>query len=98
MSETEDPGLRERPREGRIHDSVPTLCCRATNSSQSSLAVGDKLEQLQPSLEQKPGCGNYGKLCAKNAASFPQLPQPLLLLALYKRKGENKILLLSKTA
>ena len=59
MSETEDPGLRERPREGRIHESVPTPARRATNSSQSSLAVGEKLKQLQPSREQS----RLWKLC-----------------------------------
>jgi hypothetical protein len=69
--------------------------CRATNSSQSSLAVGENLEYCNRARS-NPGCGNYGKLCAKNAASFPQLPQPLLLLKRNKRKGKNKTLLLEK--
>jgi hypothetical protein len=34
--------------------------------------------------------GSYGKLCAKNAPSFPQFPQPLLLDQYFKEKNKKK--------
>jgi hypothetical protein len=34
--------------------------------------------------------GSYGKLCAKNAPSFPQFPQPLLLDRYTKEKAKTK--------
>jgi hypothetical protein len=37
-----------------------------------------------------PGCGNHGKLYAKNAAGFPRFPQPLLLVHFKKEKDKNK--------
>ncbi len=48
--ETEDPGHRDRPREGRIHDSETTADGRATNSSQSLFRLKKQQGAEKPAL------------------------------------------------
>jgi hypothetical protein len=64
---------------GRIHESVPALIA-GPRIAVSHSAVKEK-QKLFPGFGTKnQAVETGGKLCAKNAPSFPQLPQPLLLL------------------